>query len=403
VLGRIRRMRNQAVVATIVVTVAACGGSTTQTNSSDYTIGFAIGQSGFMQGFDVPAMQAAQIAMNEINAKGGLLGRKLVAVSSDNHSDVNQSANAGIAVIDKGAQMMAVSCDYDMGGGAASQAQSKGMLVFSECAGSFKFGPQGVGNLAFTMGLAAAEEGSGLAEWAYNTKGFKTAFVIHQIVNAFNDESCNTFSQRFTQLAGAGSILGTADFKDTDPSFNSQITKIRSLAKPPDTIFLCSFSPGMPKMIRAIRSAGLTQPILENQSAGGDAWKSAIPDISNFFYTDNFSINGDDPSPAINNLTSLWKSQNAASVPILDGHMPDGYGMIYVWADAVKQANSFDAAKVAAALETFKDHDTPIGPWTFDSQYHINLSRQMRLNQVQNGKTTFLQLLRPQQLVTPTV
>jgi branched-chain amino acid transport system substrate-binding protein len=403
VLGRIRRMRIQAVVCTIVFTAAACGGSSPQSNSTDYTIGFAIGQSGFMQGFDVPPMQAAQIAMSGINAKGGLLGRKLVSVSSDNHSDVNQSANAGIEVIDKGAQMMATDCDYDMGGGAATQAQSKGMLVFSECAGSFKFGPQGIGNLAFTMGMAAAEEGSGLAEWAYTTKGWKTAFVVHQIVNAFNDESCNTFTQRFTQLAGAGSVLGQADFKDTDPSYNAQITKIRSLAKAPDAIFLCSFSPGMPKMIRALRSAGLTQPILENQSAGGDAWKSAIPDISNFYYTDNFSINGDDPVPAINNLTALWKSQNAASIPILDGHMPDGYGLIYVWADAVRQAGTFDGAKVAAVLETFKDHDTPIGPWTFTPQYHINLTRQMRLNQVQNGKTTFLQLLRPEQLVTPTV
>jgi branched-chain amino acid transport system substrate-binding protein len=403
-LGRSSRMRvSGAVGLAAALALCACGNESPSNTNSDYVIGFAIGKTGFMEGFDVPAMQAAQIAMKEINDKGGLLGRKLVAVSSDNHSDVNQSGTAGLDVISKGAKMVAVSCDYDMGGGAASQAHNKGLMVWSECAGSFKFGPQGVGPHAFTMGMAAAEEGSGLAEWAFNTKGLKTAFVMHEVVNAFNDESCNTFSNRFSQLAGASGVVGKADFKATDPSFNSQITQIRNLSKPPDAIFLCSFSPGMPKMIRAIRSAGINSVIIENQSAGGDAWKSAIPDISNMFYTDNFSINGDDPSPAINNLVTLWKQQNPNSVPIVDGHMPDGYGLIYVWAAAVQKANSFDPAKVSQVLESFTNEPTPIGPWTFTAQYHINLKREMRLMQIQGGKTTFLQTLVPSTLVTPTV
>jgi branched-chain amino acid transport system substrate-binding protein len=387
-----------------VLLAAGCSGSTSTTSQSgDFTIGFALGLTGLIQPFDLPSMQTAQIAMDEINSKGGVLGRKLKAVSADTHSDVNQGANAGLSVMGKGAQMVVVSCDFDFGGPAASQAQAKGLVSFSVCAGSIKFGPQGVGDKAFTMGMAAAEEGSGMAEWAYNTKGFRSAFVMHQVYNAFNDESCSSFTNRWTQLAGAPSIVGKADFKDTDPSYDSQITAVRNASKAPDFIFLCSVSPGMPKMMRAIRSAGLQQPILENQSAGGDYWKSAIPDISNVYYTDLFSINGDDPSSAINNLVTEWKTKNPQSVSVVDGHMPSGYGLIYVWSDAVKQAGSFDGAKVAKTLEGFKDHQTPIGPWTYNAQFHINLNRQMRLNQIQNGKTTFMQELRPQTLVLPSV
>lgn len=394
-----------AAVMSALLIGAACSSSSSSSSSGsgDFTIGFALGLTGLIQPFDLPSMQTAQIAIDEINAKGGVLGRKLKVVSADTHSDVNQGANAGIAVMEKGAQLVVVSCDYDFGGPAASQAQSRGFVSFSVCAGSIKFGPQGVGDKAFTMGMAAAEEGSGMAEWAYNTKGYRSAFVMHQVFNAFNDESCSSFTQRWTQLAGASSIVGKADFKDTDPSYDSQITAVRNSSRSPDFIFLCSVAPGMPKMMRAIRSAGLQQPILENQSAGGDYWKSAIPDISNVYYTDLFSINGDDPSAPINNLVSQWKSKYPESVAVLDGHMPSGYGLIYVWSDAVKQAGSFDGDKVARALETFKDHETPIGPWTYNAQFHINLNRQMRLNQVQNGKTTFVQQLRPQTLVLPSV
>jgi branched-chain amino acid transport system substrate-binding protein len=403
-LRKIGHAKIPALLAGFILCVACSNSSTSSSaGSGDYTIGFATAQTGLIQPFDLPSMQTAQIAINELNAKGGVLGRKIKVVSADTHSDVNQGANAGIAVMDKGAQMVVVSCDYDFGGPAASQAQTRGYVSFSVCAGSIKFGPQGVGDKAFTMGMAAAEEGSGMAEWAYKTKGFRTAFVMHQVYNAFNDESCSSFTNRWTQLAGASSIAGKADFKDTDPSYDSQITAVRSAAKAPDFIFLCSVSPGMPKMMRAIRSAGLQQPILENQSAGGDYWKSAIPDISNVYYTDLFSINGDDPSPAINNLVSEWKTKYPQSVSVVDGHMPSGYGLIYVWADAVKQAGSFDGAKVAKALEGFKDHSTPIGPWTYNSQYHINLTRQMRLNQIQNGKTTSIQQLRPETLVLPSV
>src|SRR4051812_16441793 len=106
-LGRSSRMRVLGALGIVAaLALCACGTESTSTSNSDYVIGFAIGKTGFMEGFDVPAMQAAQIAMKEINDKGGLLGRKLVAVSSDNHSDVNQSGTAGLDVISKGAKMV---------------------------------------------------------------------------------------------------------------------------------------------------------------------------------------------------------------------------------------------------------------------------------------------------------
>ena len=77
-------------------------------------IGFATATTGWIAPYD-NGVKAAEMAIEEINAKGGLLGRKLVSVYSDTKSDRAQGAKAGLDVIQKGADLVVVTCDYDMG------------------------------------------------------------------------------------------------------------------------------------------------------------------------------------------------------------------------------------------------------------------------------------------------
>ena len=88
-------------------------------------VGFATAQSGFMQAYDEPATQAAQIRIAEINAAGGLLGRQIEIVAADTKSDRAEGAKAGLEVIEAGADLVVVSCDYDFGAPAALMAERK--------------------------------------------------------------------------------------------------------------------------------------------------------------------------------------------------------------------------------------------------------------------------------------
>ncbi len=76
-------------------------------------IGAAIAQSGVVAPYDDGPAKAMEIAIEEINAKGGLLGRQLKIIYSDTKSDIAYGATAAQDVIDKGAQMVVVTCDYD--------------------------------------------------------------------------------------------------------------------------------------------------------------------------------------------------------------------------------------------------------------------------------------------------
>ena len=92
--------------------------STAHADDHEVVIGFAVAQSGWMSAHDGPNVTGAMIAIDDINAKGGILGKKIRAVFSDTKSDQTLSAQATQDVIAQGADFVFVTYDYDMGSGA---------------------------------------------------------------------------------------------------------------------------------------------------------------------------------------------------------------------------------------------------------------------------------------------
>ena len=87
--------------------------------ADEIVVGFATAESGFMQAYDKPAQDAALIRIDEINKAGGLLGKQIKVVTADTKTDRAEGAKAGLEVLDKGAELVIVSCDYDFGSPAA--------------------------------------------------------------------------------------------------------------------------------------------------------------------------------------------------------------------------------------------------------------------------------------------
>jgi branched-chain amino acid transport system substrate-binding protein len=155
-----------AVVASAIVMKA--------TAADDVTIGFAIAKSGWMSAYDGPPLNGSVMAIEEFNAKGGILGKQIKAVVADTKTDVVEGAKAGAQVIADGAQFMAVSCDYDMGAPAATVANDHKMIAISYCASDAKMGVQGIGPYAFSLEIYGQGEGAVAAAYAWK-RGWKTA------------------------------------------------------------------------------------------------------------------------------------------------------------------------------------------------------------------------------------
>jgi branched-chain amino acid transport system substrate-binding protein len=360
-------------------------------------IGAAIAQSGGVAPYDEGPAEAMEVAVEEINAKGGLLGRPIKIIYADTKSDIAYGATAAQEVLDQGAQMVVVTCDYDYGSAAASVADGAGLIAFSTCAGDPKFGPSGIGPNAFTMATGAPGQAVAMAEWAYNVKGWRNAYVLMDTTIAFDATWADFFKRRWAELAGAEGLVGEDTFGGEDPQIASQITRIKSLAKQPDFIVLASFPPGGVSATRQLRAAGVNQPLLGSESWDGDYWLEGVPNLTDFFFVTYGSVFGNDPRPAAAEFFKKFQAKwNKAPVT---SHAITGYSVIEAWTRAVERAGSFDTDKVRAELEKFKDEPLLAGPTTYTDSEHINMKRDLLLMQVKDGKQgNIIEVVRAQQM-----
>lgn len=350
-------------------------------------IGIVMSYSGWFQPIDASTINGAMLAVKEINAKGGVLGSQIEVEKFDNKSEPPLGADGALDVINKGAKLILFPSDFDFGAPGAFVAQQNNVISFSG-ASDPKFGVKGIGPYAYSISTASQAQGAMLAEWAYEQKGWKTAYVLLDNTIAYTKSLCGSFSQRWKELAGDAALLGEDTFLNGDPSIAAQVSRISGLATKPDVIMFCSYAPGGPSAMRQLRAAGLDQPIMTGESLDGDYWAGTVPGLSNFYAVNFGSFYGDDSDPAVKDFFTRYEKEYGQRSDA--SYSLRGYSMIQAWAKAAEKAGSFDADKVAAALDTFKEEPLVVGPTTFTPDLHIQTTRPMTIVQSQDGKFSFV-------------
>ncbi|WP_282181167.1 ABC transporter substrate-binding protein [Aliiroseovarius marinus] len=368
-------MKRLATAMTISLATAGAG------LADDITVGFAIAKSGWLEAYDTPATTAARIRIDEINAAGGLLGRQINWIEADTKSDQAQSASAGLQLIDEGADMLVVNCDYDFGAPAALAAEGAGLNSFFLCAEDIKAGIQGVGPNSFSASVLAAVQGATMAEWSMADRGAKTGYVLLDTTIEYNKGICTGFDWMFPNAGG--DIVGRDTFKNGDASIASQITRIKALETEPDVIMLCSYIPGAASAVRQIRAAGINSLILNGSAVDGSYWLDATPNLSGFVVPVQGSIYGDDPRADVEAFNMAYEKATG-SRPASQYAYP-GYVLIDLWAKAVERAGSLDGAAVTAELEKMRDEPTAFGPRSFSDAIHHQNSAEMQIIEITDG------------------
>lgn len=349
--------------------------------AEDIKVGFAIAQSGWMEAYDTPAVTAAKIRIEEINANGGLLGKQIEWIEADTKTDRAQSAKAGLQVLDAGADMLVVSCDYDFGAPAALAAEAEGKNSFFLCAEDVKAGIQGVGPNSFSGSVLAAVQGATMAEWSLNKRDAATGYVLLDTTIEYNKGICTGFDWMFPKAGGE--IVGRDTFKNNDASIASQISRIKALPQEPDVIMLCSYIPGAAAAVRQIRAAGINSLILNGSAVDGSYWLGATPDLSGFVVPVQGSIYGDDPRAEVEAFNIAYEKATGAR-PASQYAYP-GYILIDLWAKAVERAGGLEGAAVTAELEKMQGEATAFGPRTFTGELHHQNSAQMQIIEITAG------------------
>jgi branched-chain amino acid transport system substrate-binding protein len=347
-----------------------------------------------MAPYDNDVLVGVKKGIEKVNAEGKV---KVNLVEADSKTDPAESAKAGLKVLDQGADMVVTSCDFDIGGPAAVEAQKQSKLGLGTCAASLSFGVQGIGPLAFTMSVSAFTSGAVMAEWGYKKKGYRSAYILRDTTLEFDKQTCQGFRDRFKELGGK--IVGEDTFTGAEP-IQAQVTNVKAVQDQIDVIFLCSIQPGGASALRQLRGAGIDTPVMSTDNFDGYFWKKGVPKIGELYYDTYRSIWGDDPDPEVNEFVKAFKEQTGKDLQYSGAFT--GYALVEVVAQALEKAGSTDGPALQKVMESpDAKFDTLIGDITFTPERHIGIDRPLAVLQAKDDETVFLENWDPEKVPNP--
>ena len=352
-------------------------------------IGAAMAQTGFMAPFDAPALATAQIAVDKINAAGGISGCQVVLEAVDTETNPDKGQQIATDLVAKGAKMLLVTCDYDINAKSSQVANDAGVLVVAPCVGSTAMGPDNGLDLGYSMGSAVPGEAAIMAEYAYENLG-QTVTLFKDMSIAYTTSQCDAFETRFKELGGT--VKSTQQFSQTqagalDKPVTAQVANAKKDAAA--VIALCSYPGGGAQALAAIRNAGVNTPVISGFGLDGAFWLGAVPNLSNFYTVTYASVFGDDPNPKVVELLAAYKEKTGQDAAT--GGLITGASTIEAFKLAVERAGSVDGAALAAEFNKFNNEDLTAGPTSFSEDLHVNVTRPMAVITVEGGKHKFIE------------
>ena len=395
-----RRLTRLAVIATMVLAllaVAGCGddddddggggGGEATAEKGPITIGAAVDQTKLMKFFDGPALTAAQIQADQVNAEGGVNGRNIEFKVQNTRLDPARTKAAAVDLIDQGADVMWVTCDVDWATPSTQEGIQAGLLTVAPCIGTDQMGPKrfgDAGRLAFSYGNVAQDEGAALAELA-NEKGWKTANVVTDKAIVYTQNVCQAFKQRFEELGGK--IASEESFTEGDGTINNVVSSVNDSKA--DTIAICATTQqDLPAFVSGVRGGGNSTPIMGPWSIDGSFWLPKSKSVADNIYVITYaSVYGDDPDPAVRDLIAKMKK---AGQPPATGGFVTGAAAVDGLVQAIKDnGGATDGEKLADTTEGFSGLATVSGDVSFSSEFHSAFGREYRVIEIQNGKPRF--------------
>ena len=194
-------------------------------------IGAALCLTGIQAPLDEPALKGAQLAVDEINKKGGVLGKQLELINLDCKSDPVTTGNVAVQLIDQGAKAIIAPSDFDFGGPASREAQKAGLVGISPAASSPLYGSDALGDKQFTMSMWNTTMGAAAAQYA-REQGWKTAYVVTDDFIQYTKDLGEYFIKAWED--GGGTILYQEKYTQGAADFSAQLARMKALPEQPD-------------------------------------------------------------------------------------------------------------------------------------------------------------------------
>jgi branched-chain amino acid transport system substrate-binding protein len=359
---------------------AATAGHRTAQAKAPIIIGWAFDGTGNMAPFDGPALAAAQLRVAQVNAKGGVNGRKLQIRTCDTQSNNPATAKAcALRLLGQKANVLFTTCDVDYAAPVVRAAIDRGVLAIAPCIGTDQMGPKrfgAKGRLAFSFGNVAQDEGSAMAQYAWS-KGWKSAALATDTVIVYFKNVVQAFEVRFKQLGGK--IVAKETYQSgAGSNVQNAVSRLNDVKASVIVTSTAGAFGALSTLLTGLRSLGNNTPVLNSWAGDGTYWLPTNPKVTNYWFVTFASCFGDDPSAAVNALAKKVKAGTGGFIT--------GPSAIDGLVTAIKRANgSTKGSVLSKVMEKFKNVPTISGNVSFSAKLHTVFGRRYRVIRIQDN------------------
>jgi len=346
--------------------------------SAEIVVGHYASMTGSTAHFGQDTDRGIRMAIEEANAKGGVLGKKLKLVTLDTRGDSAEAANAVSRLIDVekvSAVLGEVASSLSLAGGRVAQRRKIPMI--SPTSTNPKVTE--VGDYIFRVCFIDPFQGKVMATFARKNLNFSKVAILKDVKNDYSIGLAAAFQKAFTELGGT--IAAEQSYSQGDTDFSAQVTAIRGTGA--QALFVPGYYSEVGSIARTADRLGLKVPLL-----GGDGWDS--PDlfkiggdaINGSYFSDHFA-----PDVATDKAKAFVANFGAKYGQPPTGLGALGYEAALVLIDSIRRAGKDDPTAIRDAIAATKDFEGVTGKITIDAQR--NAQKSAVVLKVEGGKAKF--------------
>jgi branched-chain amino acid transport system substrate-binding protein len=331
------------------------------------------------------------VAIDEINAAGGVNGRKLKVMTEDDQSKADEAANAVTKLISQNA-VVAVLGEVASSNSLAAAPICQNSKVPMITPSSTNVAVTQKGDYIFRMCFVDPYQGEAMANYLSKQVGYKRAAILIDVKSDYSTGLASFFEKTF--LANGGQIVATQSYSQGDSDFRSQLTAIK--AANPEAIFVPGYYNDIGQIAIQARDLGIKAPL-----AGGDGWESPKlieiggKSLEGCFYSNHYHV--DDPAPAVKEFVQKYTDRYGAKP---DSLAALGYDSTRVLADAMKRAGSTDGPKLRDAIAATKNFPGVTGIITLGPDRNP-INKKLVVLEIKGGTTVLKAVVDPNASTAP--
>ena len=296
--------------------------------------------------YGIAEVESVKIAVDEINAAGGVLGRKLEVVMYDCRTRQEDMVNAARRLVEQDKVVAAIG---PSGSGlciAAAPVFNRGRvshlgtlptnpLVTVDEAGKVR-------PYNFRICFLDPYQGRMMAYFAARDLGASKAAVLYDVSSDYSQGQREFFVKGFEDFGGR--IVADEGFRGEDVDFRSQLTNIKDSGA--DVLIFPFMGKSLPLAVKQARELGLKTVIVGGDGYGDFMWEVAGDALGDTYWVSHV----DRYDPALKGFFDKYKERTGTECQeFMNAIM--AYDCVYWLKDAIERAQSTDPVKVRDALE----------------------------------------------------